>query len=72
MKEYGTPELFTCRLCSMSLLDRNSLIEHLKTEHEPLELISFAAVTMIDEQERDASSLEFNRRFQGLKKIIGE
>lgn len=64
--------LYRCKLCFMDLLDRASLVEHLKADHEPLELISYAAITMTSEQDRDASALEFNRRFQSLKKIIGE
>jgi hypothetical protein len=56
----------------MTLMDRQALIEHLKAEHEPLEVISYAAITMTDEQDRDASAVEFNRRFQGLKRMIGE
>lgn len=62
--------LFACKLCRMDLLDRVSLIEHLKTAHEPLEVVSYAAVTMMDEQTRDAAALEFHRRFEGLKRVI--
>jgi hypothetical protein len=64
--------LYVCKLCRMEMPDRPSLIEHLKEDHEPIEILSYAAITMTDEQDRDASALEFNRRFQGLKKIIGE
>ena len=64
--------LFSCRLCGVGPVERNELIEHLKADHEPLEIISFAAITMIDEESRNASALEFNRRFSGLKRIIGE
>jgi len=49
---------------------RELLIQHLRDEHEPLEVISFAAVTMMDEQNRDAAALEFNHRFEKLRKII--
>jgi len=62
--------LFACKLCRMDLLDRPSLIEHLKTAHEPLEIVSYAAVTMMDEQARDSAAQEFHRRFEGLKRII--
>ena len=64
--------LYTCKLCRLGLPDRPTLIEHLKEEHEPIEIISYAAITMTDEQDRDASAVEFNRRFVGLKKVIGE
>lgn len=72
MDRANLADLFSCRLCGVRLMERNALIEHLKADHEPLEIISFAAITMIDEQSRDASALEFNRRFSGLKRIIGE
>jgi hypothetical protein len=64
--------LFACKLCRLDLLDRASLIDHLKTAHEPLEIVSYAAVTMMDEQSRDNAAAEFHRRFEGLKRIIGE
>lgn len=67
----GESGLYECKLCTVHFFDRNELIEHLKTEHEPLEIVSFAAVTMIDEEDRDASAAEFHRRFLGLKRIIG-
>jgi len=64
--------LYRCKLCGMDLMDKASLVEHLKNDHEPIEIISFAAITMSDEQDRDSSAMEFNQRFQSLKKIIGE
>ena len=70
--EARSDRLYTCKLCQAHVPDRPSLIEHLKEEHEPIEIMSYAAITMTDEQDRDASAVEFNRRFQGLKKIIGE
>jgi hypothetical protein len=64
--------VYTCKLCSRDNLDREAFINHLKADHEPLEMVSFAAVTITDEQDRDAAAVEFNHRFQGLKRIIGE
>ena len=64
--------LLACKLCGAGLAERSDLIEHLKADHEPLEIISFAAITMMDEQNWDASAVEFHRRFLGLKRIIGE
>jgi len=64
--------LYRCKLCLAKVPDRPSLIEHLKEEHEPIEIMSYAAITMTDEQDRDESAVEFNRRFVGLKKVIGE
>jgi len=66
------PGSYACRLCSASLLDKRALVEHLKSDHEPLETISYAAITMIDEQTRDESALEFHRRFAKLRQVIGE
>lgn len=61
---------YSCSLCSSSVGGREAFVQHLKDEHEPLEIISFAAVTMMDEQNRDAAAVEFNRRFVKLRKII--
>ena len=66
------PTLYACKLCRMDLLDRASLVEHLRTSHEPLEIVSYAAVTMRDDQARDTAAVEFHRRFEGLKRIIDE
>jgi len=46
------------------------LIEHLRTEHEILELASYTAATMAAEQERDKMAAEFRRRFDLLKKEL--
>jgi hypothetical protein len=72
MNIHGGPGLYACKLCRMDLMDRASLVEHLRTVHEPLEIVSYAAVTMADEQARDAAALDFHRRFEGLKRIIDE
>ena len=64
------PSLYACKLCRMDLMDRAALIEHLRSVHEPLEIVSYAAVTMMDDQSRDTAALEFHRRFEGLKRII--
>jgi hypothetical protein len=71
MDSYRDPLSYSCKFCGKGMLDRNSLIEHLKT-HEPLEILSYVAVTMMDEQNRDVTALELHRRFEGLKRAIGE
>lgn len=63
-------EGYKCKLCASGVSGREELVQHLKDEHEYLEVISFATVTMLDEQRRDASALEFSRRFRKLREII--
>jgi hypothetical protein len=63
-------EFVGCRICEKSFRERSDLIEHLRTEHEILELASYAATTMANEQERDRSSREFRRRFELLKREL--
>jgi len=59
-----------CKICSREFRDRSELIEHLRTEHEILELASYTAATMASEQERDKMAAEFRRRFDLLKKEL--
>ncbi|HUI01271.1 MAG TPA: hypothetical protein VLX56_06545 [Nitrososphaerales archaeon] len=42
----------------------------MRTEHEILELASYAANTMAAEQERDRTAGEFRRRFELLKREL--
>jgi hypothetical protein len=42
----------------------------MRTDHELLEVASFAANVMIQEEERDKSAREFHRRFDHLKKEL--
>ncbi len=60
----------TCKICEKDSRDRSDLIEHLRTEHEILELASYAAATMAAEQERDRMAGEFRRRFDLLKREL--
>ena len=57
-----------CTICEKSYGDRSDLIEHLRTEHEILELASYAAATMVSEEDRDRAAKEFMRRFELLKR----
>ena len=59
-----------CKICLKDFRDRSDLIEHLRTEHELLELASYTANTMAAEQERDRTALEFRRRFELLKREL--
>jgi len=60
----------TCKICQKEYGDRSDLIEHLRTEHEILELASYTAATMAAEQERDRTAGEFRRRFELLKREL--
>jgi hypothetical protein len=59
-----------CKICETDFRDLADLIEHLRIEHEILELASYAAVTMASEQERDRTAGEFKRRFELLKREL--
>ena len=59
-----------CKICQKDYRDRSDLIEHLRTEHEILELASYTAATMAAEQERDRTAGEFRRRFELLKREL--
>lgn len=59
-----------CRICMKDYSDRSDLIEHLRTEHEVLELASYTASTMAAEQERDRMAADFRRRFDLLKREL--
>lgn len=64
------PPYLVCKICQRSFNERANLIEHLRTEHEILELASYTAATMAAEQERDRMAGEFRRRFELLKREL--
>ena len=48
------------------------MIEHLREVHEPLEVASYAARTMTDDQDRDRAAKDFHGRFNRIKhELIG-
>jgi len=59
-----------CKICEKDFRERTELIEHLRMEHEALELASYTAATMASEQERDKMASEFRRRFDLLKREL--
>jgi len=63
-------EGFQCRICNRDFIDKTSLVEHLRSEHETLEIASYAATTMVQEQERDNIAREFHRQFEQIKKEL--
>ena len=69
-RESSADSYVVCRICDKSFNERSELIEHLRTEHEILELASYAAATMAAEQERDRMAGEFRRKFELLKREL--
>ena len=69
-EERGGGSYINCKICQKDFRDRSDLIEHLRTEHEILELASYTAATMAAEQERDRMAGEFKRRFELLKREL--
>lgn len=65
-----TVDLLSCRICEKKLRDRMNLIEHLQVEHDSLEIASYAANTMVQDEERDKTAREFHRRFDHLKREL--
>jgi len=65
------PESYTCKICGMeNISDKTLLVEHLRNEHEMLEVASYAATTMIQEEDRDRISLEYFKQLEQIKKEI--
>jgi hypothetical protein len=65
------PESYTCKICGVAdLRDKNSLVEHLRNEHELLEVASYAATTMMHEEDRDKIAREYYKQLEQIKKEI--
>ena len=63
-------EYYSCRICDREFSDKTTLVEHLRLEHEILEIASFAATSMIHEQDRDRIAREFHRQFEQIKREL--
>ena len=63
-------EFYLCRICDREYPDKTALVEHLRLEHEILEIASFAATSMIQEQDRDKVAREFHRQFEQIKREL--
>lgn len=50
--------------------DKTGLVEHLRTEHEILEVASYVATTMMHEEDRDRISMEYFKQLEQIKKEI--
>ncbi len=66
----GNSDGYVCRICGIPFADKSAAIEHFKGDHEPLELYSYVASTMMLEQDRDKDAEEFHRRFQEIKREL--
>ncbi len=64
------PEIYHCKVCLKELPDKTALVEHLRLEHEILEVASYAATTMMLEEDRDKIAREFFRQLEQIKKEI--
>ncbi len=62
--------MYLCKICLTQVDGRTGIMEHLRTEHETLEVVSYAATTMIQEQDRDKVAMDYNRQFEHLKKEL--
>jgi tRNA U54 and U55 pseudouridine synthase Pus10 len=63
---------YVCTICQQVSNDKSSLVEHLTSEHEILEIASFAAETMMSEQERDRIAKQFHHQFEQIKRDLAE
>ena len=63
-------ESYQCLICQRAFPDKTGLVEHLRVEHEILEIASYAASTMIQEQERDRIARDFHRQFEQIKREL--
>jgi hypothetical protein len=65
------PESYTCKICGReNLADKTALVEHLRTEHEILEVASYVATTMMHEEDRDRIANEYFKQLEQIKREI--
>jgi len=65
------PETYHCKICGLeNIRDKTLFVEHLRNEHEILELASYAATTMMHEEDRDRIALEYFKQLEQIKKEI--
>jgi len=65
------PEAYHCKICGLeNIRDKTLFVEHLRNEHEILELASYAATTMMHEEDRDRIALEYFKQLEQIKKEI--
>jgi hypothetical protein len=65
------PETYSCKICGLAgLADKTALVEHLRTEHEILEVASYVATTMMHDEDRDRISNEYFKQLEQIKREI--
>ena len=64
------PETYNCKICLKGFYDKTALVEHLRADHEPLEVESYAATTMIMEDDRDKVARDFFLEFERLREEL--
>ncbi len=62
--------IYVCRICLSQVDGKTELIEHLRTEHEALEIVSYAATTMAQDQDRDKIAMDYHRQFEQIKREL--
>jgi len=65
-------EAYKCRICMKEFTNKTSMVEHLRQEHEMLEVFSYAASTMIMEEDRDRVAREFFAQLEHIKRETSE
>ncbi len=66
----SAPEIYQCKICQRQLQDKAAIVEHLRLDHEILEVASYAATTMINEQYRDRIAWDYYKQLERIKKEI--
>ena len=65
------PEGYACKVCGRENIgDKTLLVEHLRNEHEILEVASYAATTMMHEEDRDRIAREYFKQLEQIKREI--
>ena len=65
------PESYTCKICGLeNIMDKTLLVEHLRNQHEILEVASYAATTMMHEEDRDRIAQEYFKQLEQIKREI--
>ncbi len=65
------PESYTCKICGLgNFSDKTTIVEHLRSVHEILEVASYAATTMMHEEDRDKIAREYFKQLEQIKKEI--
>jgi len=64
-------ESYSCKICGLGNLgDKTVLVEHLRNDHEILEVASYVATTMMHEEDRDRIAKEYFKQLEQIKKEI--